>query len=44
MKSQPCIVHPMPLEVVVTEHDQATVTFNVAQISVHSDIHESESD
>ena len=38
-----CVVQPTPLEVVVTEQNQVTVTFNEDQISVHSDILESES-
>ena len=29
-----CIVQPTPLEVVVTDHHQTTVTFNEKQISV----------
>ena len=39
-----CVVQPTPLEVVVTENHQNTVTFNEDQISVHSDIPESESE
>ena len=39
-----CVVQPTPLEVVVTEHPQTTVTFNEDQISVHTDIPESESE
>ena len=37
-----CVVQPTPLEVVVTENHQNTMTFNEDQISVHSDIPESE--
>ena len=41
-----CFVQPTPLEVVVTENNQNTMTFNEDHISVHSDILklESESD
>ena len=39
-----CIVQPTPLEVVVTENPQSTVTFNVDPISVHTDMPESASD
>ena len=39
-----CIVQPIPLEVVVTENPQTTVTFNLDPISVHADMHESTSD
>ena len=39
-----CVVQPTPLEVIVTENHQNTVTFNEDQISVHSDILESEFD
>ena len=39
-----CVVQPTPLEVVVTDNHQNTVTFNEAQISVHSDIPDSLSD
>ena len=37
-----CVVQPIPLEVVVTENNQNTVTFNEEQISVHPNIPESE--
>ena len=37
-----CIVQP--LEVIVTEHPQTTVTFNEEQISFHSNVPESESE
>ena len=37
-----CVVQP--LEVIVTEHPQTTVTFNEEQISVHSNVPGSESD
>ena len=39
-----CVVQPTPLEVVVTENHQNTMTFNEEQISVHSDIPESQSE
>ena len=39
-----CVVQPTPLEVIVTEHPQTTVTFNEEQIFVHTNVHESESD
>ena len=39
-----CIVQPTPLEVIVTNHSQTTVTFNEEQISVHSNIPESGSE
>ena len=39
-----CVVQPVPLEVVVTENHQNTMTFNGDQISAHSDILESESE
>ena len=39
-----CVVQPSPLEVVVTEKHQNTVTFNEDEISVHSDRPESESE
>ena len=38
------VVQPTPLEVIVTENHQNTVTFNEDQISAHSDIPESESE
>ena len=37
-----CVVQP--LEVIVTEHPQTTVTFNEEQITVHSNVPESESE
>ena len=37
-----CVVQP--LEVIVTEHPQITVTFNEEQISVHSNVSGSVSD
>ena len=37
-----CVVQP--LEVIVTEHPQSTVTFNEEQISVHTNVPESESE
>ena len=37
-----CVVQP--LEVIVTEHPQTTMTFNEEQISVHSNVPESESE
>ena len=40
---QPTCVVP-PLEVIVTEHPQNTVTFNEEQISVHSNVPESGSE
>ena len=43
-KQPTCVVQPTPLEVVVTENYQNTVTFNENHISVHSDIPESESE
>ena len=39
-----CVVQPTPLEVVVIENHQNTMTFNEDQISVHLDILESESE
>ena len=39
-----CVVQPTPLKVIVTEHPQTTVTFNEEQISVHSNVPESESE
>ena len=39
-----CVVQPTPLEVIVTEHPQNTVTFNEEQISVHTNVPESESE
>ena len=39
-----CIVQPTPLEVIVTEHPQTTVTFNEEQISVHSNVLETDSE
>ena len=39
-----CIVQPIPLEVIVTEHPQTTLTFNEEQISVHSNVPETESE
>ena len=39
-----CVIQPTPLEVVVTKTHQNTMTFNEDQISVHSDIPESESE
>ena len=39
-----CVVQPTPLEVIVTDHPQTTVTFNEEQISVHSNVPESESE
>ena len=38
-----CVVQPMPLEVVVTGN-QNTVTFNVEQSSIETDVPQSESD
>ena len=43
-KQPTCVVQPTPLEVVVTDNHQNTVTFNGDQISFHSDIPESESE
>ena len=37
-----CVVQP--LEVILTEHPQTTVTFNEEQISVHSNVPGSESE
>ena len=43
LNDQPtCVVQP--LEVIVTEHPQNTVTFNEEQISVHTNVPESESE
>ena len=43
LDNQPtCVVQP--LEVIVTEHPQTTVTFNEEQIIVHSNIPEIESE
>ena len=43
LNDQPtCVVQP--LEVIVTEHPQTTVTFNEEQISVHTNVPESESE
>ena len=42
MNSPTCVIQP--LEVIVTEHPQNTVTFNEEQINVHTDVHESESE
>ena len=39
-----CVMQPTLLEVIVTENNQNTVTFTEDQISVHSDIPESESE
>ena len=39
-----CVVQPTPLKVIVTEHPQTTVTFNEEQISVHTNVPESESE
>ena len=39
-----CVLQPTPLEVVVNENHQSTVTFNEDQISVHSDILKSQSE
>ena len=39
-----CVVQPIPLEVVVTENNHNTVTFNEEQISVYADIPGSESE
>ena len=39
-----CVVQPTPLKVIVTEHPQTTVTFNEDQISVHTEIPESETE
>ena len=39
-----CIVQPTPLEVIVTEHPLTTVTFNEEQISVQSNVPETESE
>ena len=39
-----CVVQPTPLEVIVTGLPQTTVTFNEEQISVHTNVHESESE
>ena len=39
-----CVVQQTPLKVIVTEHPQTTVTFNGEQISVHTNVPESESE
>ena len=39
-----CVVQPTPLEVIVTDPSQTTVTFNEEKISVHTDIPESKSE
>ena len=44
MNSQHVLYNQPHLEVVVTDNHQNTVTFNEDQISVHSDIPESESE
>ena len=43
LNDQPTCVF-QPLEVIVTEHPQNTVTFNEEQISVHTNVPESESE
>ena len=39
-----CVVQPTTLEVIVTGHPQTTVAFKEEQISVHTNVHESESE